>query len=132
MYNTECKTGFIGIVWCMRSFSRMHAQLVIPEDGPLKYLLGYKFSQDHLELFFSAIRARGGFNDNPTALQFKAAYKRLLLRADIKMDSGNTIPLDDTFVLSVGDEGISAANTMRKYDLLVRDPAQGGRNTSYI
>ena len=75
MYNTERKTGFIGIVWCMRSFSRMHAQLVIPEDGPLKYLLGYKFSQDHLELFFSAIRARG-------AKQGVTSRTRLFLRLD--------------------------------------------------
>ena len=25
--------------------------------GPLKYLLSYKFSQDHIELFFCAVRA---------------------------------------------------------------------------
>ena len=39
----------------------------------------YKHSQDHIELFFSAVRAKGGFNNNPTALPFQeAAYKRLL------------------------------------------------------
>ena len=48
-----------------------------------KACLTYKLSQDHLELFFSAVRAAGGFN-NPTAQQFMAAYKRLLLRSTIK------------------------------------------------
>jgi len=40
----------------------------------MKYLLTYKFSQDHIELFFGAVRSTGGFNNNPTA------YKRLLMR----------------------------------------------------
>ena len=35
----------------------------------------YKMSQDHLELFFGAVRAAGGWNNNPTALQFRSAYK---------------------------------------------------------
>ena len=49
-----------------------------------KACLTYKLSQDHLELFFSAVRAAGGFNNNPTAQQFMAAYKRLLFRGTIK------------------------------------------------
>ena len=34
-------------------------------DQPFKYLLTYKFSQDHIELLFSCIRAKGGWNNNP-------------------------------------------------------------------
>ena len=49
-----------------------------------KACLTYKLSQDHLELFFSAVRAAGGFNNNPTPQQFMAAYKRLLFRDTIK------------------------------------------------
>lgn len=40
-------------------------------------------SQDHLELFFGAIRSKGGFNNNPTARQFQAAYKHLLVQVQI-------------------------------------------------
>ena len=32
----------------------------------------YKMSQDHLELFFGAVRAAGGWNNNLTALQFNS------------------------------------------------------------
>jgi len=42
-------------------------------------LLTYKLSQDHLEHFFGLIRARFGANNNPTPLQFKNTYRRLLL-----------------------------------------------------
>ena len=45
------------------------------KEAPMKYILTYKFSQDHLELFFGAIRSSGGFNINPTAQQFTAACK---------------------------------------------------------
>jgi len=45
----------------------------------LNYLLTFKLNQDHLEIFFSALRSRGGFNNNPNAQQFKAAYKRLMV-----------------------------------------------------
>jgi len=45
----------------------------------------YKLSQDHIETFFSAIRSRGGFNNNPTAWEFKAAFKRILVRADVRI-----------------------------------------------
>jgi len=51
-------------------------------------------------MFFSVIRSKGGFNNNPTALQFESAYKRLLTYA-IKMISieanncvGTKVPMD--------------------------------------
>lgn len=43
----------------------------------------YKLSQDHLELFFQMIRLQGGCNNNPTARQFTAAYKKLLVHSEI-------------------------------------------------
>jgi len=71
--------------------------------SPLKYLkLGYKFSQDHIELFFAAVRARGGWNNNPTARQFKAAYKRLLLHQNVKnVVPGNCFPQESFELLTV-------------------------------
>lgn len=67
-----------------------------------RFLLTYKFSQDHLELFFGCVRSRCGFNDNPTVTQFIAAYKRLLLHHEIQAgETGNCIALDRTSLLPV-------------------------------
>lgn len=49
-----------------------------------------------------SIRSRLGYNNNPTALQFKTAYKKLLIRAEIRSNGiGNCIPLEDIPVLCV-------------------------------
>jgi hypothetical protein len=72
---------------------------------PLKCLLGYKFSQDHLELFFCAVRGRGGWNNNPTARQFKAAYKRLIVHQEVKsVSTGNCIPQLATDILTISSK----------------------------
>jgi hypothetical protein len=71
------KTGFLGFLSNMYAYKQMFEQLV--EPGHLQYLLTYKTSQDHLELFFKAVRSRNGSNDNPTTQQFSSAYKRLLM-----------------------------------------------------
>ena len=61
----------------------------------LKYLLTYKFSQDHLELFFALIRSRGGHNNNPSPGQFKATMKCLLTHNKlICVTAGNGVPVD--------------------------------------
>lgn len=52
-----------------------------------KYVLTYKFSQDHLELFFGIIRLRLGCNNNPNALQLKYILRKLLLKHSIKLSS---------------------------------------------
>jgi hypothetical protein len=58
----------------------------------LDYLLTFKLSQDFLETFFCAVRARGDFNNNPNVLQFQSAYKRLLIRHEIReLENGNTL-----------------------------------------
>lgn len=68
----------------------------------LKFLLSYKLSQDHLEMFFSAIRRRGGFSNNPTAWQFEQAYKRLLVHTEIiSSDTANCLAQDETSILNV-------------------------------
>ncbi|KAL3221091.1 hypothetical protein MRX96_029648 [Rhipicephalus microplus] len=69
------KTGFVGLLICMRSVTALFDRLVA--TGKLQYLLTHKMSQDHLETFFGCVRGKGGYNNNPTACQFTAAYKRL-------------------------------------------------------
>lgn len=88
------RTGFLGCLISIESLISMYSEYVLPSDGPLDYMLTYKMSQDHLEVFFCAIRCRGGHNNNPSAVQFKAAYKRLLMHAAVKGTNGNCIELE--------------------------------------
>lgn len=94
------KTGFLGFMICMRSIRHMYNLHVSPKSD-FKYLTTYKISQDHLELFFGAIRAKGGFNNNPSVRQFISAYKRLLVHAQFKSDGkGNCISLSEINILT--------------------------------
>ena len=101
MIESRRKTGFIGFLAAIQSITSLYTELVYCEDRPLKYLLTYKFSQDHLELFFSAVRSSFGSNNNPTARQFTAAYKRLIVRNEIAGVAGNCMAMDSTSILFV-------------------------------
>ena len=123
------KTGFLGFLLCIDAVVGLAEDV---ENPVLKYLLTYKMSQDHLELFFGAVRASGGWNNNPTTRQFIAAYKQLLMRHNIEGGRGNCTPQDDTEILnSVKDQceidsqptGISDVAIARRYDLELRQPA---------
>ena len=133
MYTTRRKTGFVGFLLAIKSIKGIFQDFVEPVGAPLRYLLTYKLSQDHLELFFGAVRSAGGFNNNPTAQQFTAAYKRLLLRSSIGGGKGNCQKRDPTDILyllsdtcNVNDEDVTIgeAALIRKYDLAVKTPMQ--------
>ena len=96
------KTGFVGFLFCIRSLQILYEIHISPVGAPLNYLLTYKLSQDHIELFFGQIRSMGGSNNNPTVRQFSAAYKKLLVWNDI-MDvvKGNCLPLKSVPILTV-------------------------------
>jgi Transposase protein len=81
LLDTTSKTGFFGFIICMKSLSSIYKSLIEPDqnNGSLKYLLPYKLSQDHLEMFFGAIRQKGGWNSNPSCSNALAAYKALNL-----------------------------------------------------
>ena len=131
MHKTKRKTGFVGFLVAIESVKLLFKELVERDEAPMSYLLTYKFSQDHLELFFGAIRSAGGPNNNPTAQQFTAAYKRLLMRGTIEGGKGNCQKLDPTSILhiindtcNVNKEDVSITNSalIRKYDLTERSP----------
>ena len=77
---SQRKTFVIGFVACIKSTISMATQMFSSPTDPFKYLLTYKFSQDHIELLFSCIRSRGGWNNNPNVLQFKYAIRKMLMR----------------------------------------------------
>ena len=127
---SKLKTGFLGFFTCAKAVNGLVKDLVCRENPVLKYLLTYKTSQDHLELFFRAVRATRGWNKNPTAIQFGSAYKQLLMRHNVTAGKGNCIPQDDTKMLSnVEDQSDAESSSIkiedviiaRKYDLSLRE-----------
>ena len=77
---SQRRTFIIGFVTCIKSTIAMAKQMLSLSTDPFKYLLTYKFSQDHIELLFSCIRSRGGWNNNPNCLQMKYALRNMLMR----------------------------------------------------
>ena len=98
------KTGFQGFLINIVSLISLCKELLFSDPPQLNYILTYKLSQDHLELFFSAVRSAGGFNNNPTASQFSSAYKRLLMRHEIEGGRSNCNAQDNTQFLEISEE----------------------------
>ena len=122
------KTGMLGFIVCMESTKNLYQCLL--ESG-MQYLMTYKVSQDHLELFFGKIRNFGGCNNNPTARQFAAAYKRILIHNDLKdVMTGNCIPLESVPILRASSAAMNPQLKSPLYkqyvnELNSRSPANG-------
>ena len=127
MYTTLKRTPFIGFMADIKSVQALYKHYV-GKNKSLQYFLTYKLSQDHLELFFSAVRGAGGFNNNPTVRQFMATYKRLMMRHDVQTVTGNVAPQDQTTVLTSAETTATIKKTLedatqdhliaRRYDLV--------------
>jgi len=65
------KMFIVGFIVTMSSTLQVAYKLLYRSQSPFKFVLTYKMSQDHLELFFGYIRVRGGSNNNPNCIQFK-------------------------------------------------------------
>lgn len=92
-------SGFKGLLVCIESLKYLYTTLV-QDTKSLKYITTYRLSQDHIELLFGAIRMQCGHNDNPNALQFKGAYRKMLCRMELQLsESGNCVPLEDIPIL---------------------------------
>lgn len=84
----------------MKSLLSLYNFLVVKKQL-LKYVPVHKICQDHLELFFGAIRAHGGHNGNPTTQQFRAAFKKVVAQIELSDTStGNCLSLESIAVLS--------------------------------
>lgn len=106
---------------CIKSLLEIYNTLVVNQDI-LQYIPCYKFSQDHIKLFFGCIRAQGGCNNNPTARQFKAAYKKLLVHTEIAdKKTGNCIPLDAIAILHVSSNSENIINQSTPTSRLFED-----------
>ena len=94
------KMGFVGFLFNIESLQFLYKNLIY-ENNLLLYFPTYKISQDHIELFFGQIRSLGGYNNNPSAKQFKSAYKKMMVHLELR-DSfkGNCIPLEAIPILT--------------------------------
>lgn len=93
------KVGFLGFIISISSLKGLY-ETRVKQRKELKYLLTYKLSQDHLEIFFSCVRSKGGFSNNPTSKQFQNILKKLLIHSEIRgSESSNAIALDSTSIL---------------------------------
>jgi len=116
MTKTRRKTAFIGFIMAIDSVNALFNRLVLQPNPSLKYLLTYKLSQDFLEMFFGCIRAKGGFNNNPTARQFVASYKRLLVHNEIQTTTGNCLQLQHTPLLCINNVQLSNDASVNNFD----------------
>lgn len=91
----QCVVGFI-----ISAQSTLDLAMELLSRQDYRYLLTYKYSQDHVEMFFSKIRQRNGWNNNPTSEQFRSALKSLMLSSTISPSRyANAVPQDDTVEL---------------------------------
>lgn len=68
--------GFLGWLVNMKTITELYEYVV--RSGEMNFMCTFKLSQDPLENFFSSIRMSCGYNNNPTTVQFQAAFKTLL------------------------------------------------------
>jgi len=86
------------------------------KDNICNYVLFYKLSQDHVEMFFVLIKRMNGYTNNPTTIQFKSAYKKLLLNnINISvLESANCKLQDDTLLMTNESDISSVDNSIKQ------------------
>ena len=114
LIHSRRKTGFIGFIVCLTNIFEMFEYL--KEKCNFEYILTYKLLQDLLETFFSAVRMKGGYCNNPTAYQFQYAVRQLLIHQQI-MHSYNdpNCELDDIPILYESSTGIKEVSKDEMY-----------------
>ena len=80
------KTYVQGFGISAKSILAISQELILRDSNPYSYILTYKLSQDTLEMFFSKVRGRLSWNNNPNALQIKYALRALLLKNKVAIE----------------------------------------------
>lgn len=100
--NTRSRTPFLGMVHNLTALQGLYTDYVKGND---KALYSFKFSQDHLETWFSCLRRGVGSNDNPSAPEFKRLYRKLLVCHEITYDGNKANCIsNETGILTVSSE----------------------------
>ena len=95
LVNGPRKTFIVGFALSSQSILLLAERLLHRDYNTFDYLLTYRFSQDQLEMFFSKIRSRLGWNNNPNALQFKWALRALLQKNEVTSSKTANSVLDE-------------------------------------
>lgn len=96
---TRSFTPFFGFYYNMISFVGIYNDYI--KGSGMNELHTFDMSQDHLETFFGCIRRMNGCNDNPTAQQFEAAYRKLLVHNEVTCSEYSNCQNDVTKILQV-------------------------------
>jgi hypothetical protein len=99
------RTGPLGFIACIVTVREL-VSLMESGEFDMEYLRCHKLIQDHLEVFFGAVRQRNGWSINPTAQQFRFAFRQLLCHAGkniIHSSTGNCVAQDETVLLNVSN-----------------------------
>ena len=100
LHQSMRKTAVLGFVVTAKSIMGLFDDFV--KTGTLSYLATYRLSQDHIELTFNVVRCRGRWNNNPTAGQFRAAYRLLLVKHTLcPSGNGNSVAQQEVCMLPV-------------------------------
>ena len=99
------RTGFLGLAGATYVIEHIVYSWMkrFPVSFP-KHLRTYKMNQDHLEMYFNAIRSQNGWSYNPTGIQVRWAFKKLITYAGngiLASASANCIPQDGTSILKI-------------------------------
>ncbi|KAH7979382.1 hypothetical protein HPB49_009281 [Dermacentor silvarum] len=73
------RMSVISLAFTLKSVSQLATKMF--EKELCRYLCTSHLNQDPLEMYFSCIRQRGGWNNNPSASQFRHAYRKTLVHA---------------------------------------------------
>ena len=86
-----------------QSVKAMAEELLHRSHQQFHYVLTCKFSQDPIELLFNKIQRLGGWNNNPSAKDFRLALRRIIIRNSIEPSkTGNCTNFEDAFSDSQG------------------------------
>lgn len=121
------KTAWVGFMTTIESVVQI-SQDLLSSPQPFDYVCTYKMSQDHLEMFFSRIRRRGGWNNNPNALQFKWALRAILQKNSIAPSKNANVSVEEPsnrlFLPNQSDALRHNNPDMQKFAKLLNEPSE--------
>ena len=121
------KTAWVGFLVTIDSVLAICHHL-LSRPLPFKYVCTFKMSQDHIEMFFSRVRRRGGWNNNPNCLQFKWALRAILQKNSIVPSKNANVtfeePLNNLFK-QVSSASVHHTNqNMQKFAKVLSEPSE--------
>lgn len=95
--HTRHKVGFLGFIIDMVSLMNIF-ETYVKKGEVFESIPTYNLLQDPLEMMFGRIRACGGHNNNPNALQFKGAYRKVQMNSRMDLSPNSNCRLFDMFL----------------------------------